>query len=45
MGDLGRTVDALLKLKKYKIRDTSRVPDLWINFTLTKYNYKNIVPN
>ncbi len=43
-GDLGRIVDALLRLKKYRVRDTRRSPDLWINFTLTKYNYKNIVP-
>ncbi len=43
-GDLGRVVDALLRLKEYRIRDARRKPDLWINFTLTKYNYRNIIP-
>jgi tungsten cofactor oxidoreducase radical SAM maturase len=43
-GDLARLVKALLRLKNYKIRDESEKPRLSIQFTINKYNYKNILP-
>ncbi len=43
-GDLPRLINALLKLKEYRIRDVSPVPQLYLQFTINKYNYKNLAP-
>ena len=43
-GDLARVLEALLRLRDKRKRDLSRVPDLKIQFTLTRLNYRNLVP-
>ncbi len=43
-GDLARLIKALLKLRDWRIRDSSPVPEVNIQFTVNKYNYKNILP-
>ncbi len=43
-GDLGRLVEALLRLRDMRRRDHRRKPELKIQFTVNKYNYKSIIP-
>ncbi len=43
-GDLARLVKALLRLRDWKVRDSSYAPEVNIQFTINKYNYKNLLP-
>jgi tungsten cofactor oxidoreducase radical SAM maturase len=43
-GDLARLVKALLRIRDWKIRDNTTIPEVDIQFTVNKYNYKNILP-
>jgi len=42
-GDLARVIKALLKLKEMKIRENKLLPSIHIQFTINRYNYKNLL--
>ncbi len=43
-GDLARLIKALLKLRDWRIRDSAPYPEVNIQFTINRYNYRNIIP-
>ncbi len=43
-GDLVRIINGLLRIKELKIRDNALKPEVHIQFTINRYNYRNLLP-